>query len=135
MDQQNWVNYSAHAEPMRRKDWATFLTPLRGCVAPIDISLPLVGCAAALQAFLDLEFPVVPRNMFDVDIDLLNVLRPLVVQCPGANPGDIFVGPLIGNFLDVELTSLAACDGVIAGPPCPPFSQQGNRENAEASHS
>ena len=89
---------------------------------PMTLALPCIGIDACSQALLDMRVPFVVKYAYDVKACLA---RPLT-----ALHGDIShfrLGHIDGGLLAADVHAWERVDGVVAGPPCPPWSQCGKR--------
>ena len=94
---------------------------------PVRVSSPCVGLNAQKRAANELSFPMDTINVFDVDLRLKVALRNL-------DPGlEMHVGKA-GDVLRFPVDHLEVpCDGLVAGPPCPPHSDIGQRRRGKDS--
>ena len=95
---------------------------------PLVVAIPCCGIDGCSFALKDMEVPHLAAHVFDLEqgyADLLeHNLRELVV-------GGVHVGKEKGDVLRPSLASFQGpCDGVVSGPPCPPWSAQGSRGSA-----
>ncbi len=95
---------------------------------PIKVALPCVGidgCTRALQ-LLGVEFKAV--NVYDVEARYRNLLQQHFAEaCPAEACPTLHLGRKAGDVLQLDLGDLEAADGLVAGPPCPPWAGTGKR--------
>ena len=108
-----------------KPQWAAeFAHEFRGRVPrAIKIMHPCAGLNALERAAREMEFPWASSGDFEINAALVDVLRLLT-----NSPATLHCGPRTGNILNVELKDLdTQTDGLVSGPPCPPFSTIGSR--------
>lgn len=76
---------------------------------------------------MEAQIPFMPVNGYDV----LPFLSPVLNFLHPGHSEAFRCGPEIGDLLSVELDSLESCQGMIAGPSCPPWSSLGLLEGEE----
>ena len=89
---------------------------------PISLALPCIGIDACGHALVELGVPFEVKYAYDI---LSYLAGPLT-----ALHGDIdhfHLGSIDGDILLADITSWDRVDGVVAGPPCPPWSLIGKR--------
>ena len=89
---------------------------------PMTLALPCIGIDACSQALADMRVPFVVKYAYDVKACLA---RPLT-----ALHGDIShfrLGHMDGDLLAADVHAWERVDGVVACPPCPPWSQCAKR--------
>lgn len=93
------------------------------CSRPCRVVGPCVGLNAPFRAALEMGFRWESAGEYDMNFALLPALMSL-----GADRKLLFLGPTAGNVCDVDLSTLdLTADGLVSGPPCPPFSSIGRR--------
>lgn len=107
-----------------RPPWAVdFIPQLARAPRPVRVLSPCVGVNAPERAARELEFPWQSAGDYDIN----PVLRPALTKLTKA-PQLLFVGARQGSVVHVPLNSLdLEVDGIVSGPPCPPFSSMGKR--------
>lgn len=88
----------------------------------IRVCSPCVGLDAPRRAGLELGVPWLSTDVSDLRRDL----RVPLSRLPGHH-GKLHLGPAAGDVTARELSSLKDADGLISGPPCPPYSTIGAR--------
>ena len=100
-----------------------FLPQLVDAPRPVKVLSPCVGLNAPERAARELEVPWQTTGDYDVNPDLWKVLRNFTHDI-----SKLSVGPRAGSVLRVPLADLdLETDGLVSGPPCPPFSSMGKR--------
>ena len=68
-------------------------------------------------------------NVFDVEADLKHYHEMLheALDDKSLNPDSASWGPIHGDLLQVPLDALEPCDGLVSGPPCTPWANNGKR--------
>ena len=107
-----------------RPQWVLdFLPHLANPPRPVKVLSPCVGVNAPERAVRELEFPW--ESVGDYDIN--PALRPALAKFTNA-PDKLLVGRRQGSVLNVDVCDLdPETDGIVSGPPCPPFSSMGKR--------
>ena len=103
--------------------WARELKPsLAHAPRPVRIISPCAGLGSQERAARELGMQWVTVGDYDVCAGLR-----LALEAISSDTSRLFTGRS-GNVLEVPLSSLdLSADGLIAGPPCPPFSTIGKR--------
>ena len=97
--------------------------PLSGAPRAVKVLSPCCGLNAPERAARELLFPWESVGDWDFNIALLRTLEKLT-----ANHNSLHIGAIAGNILSVDVHSLdLGTDGIVSGPPCPPFSSLGKR--------
>ena len=89
---------------------------------PLLVSEPFVGLAGTHDVMQEWQIPYEPINVYDIQSGLREILcvkfgRDISDRCE--------LGLIDGNMLNVPLQLLSGGDGLVAGPPCPPWSSIG----------
>lgn len=90
---------------------------------PLLLASLCIGLDAAGHALQELGVPYITAQAFDTDTSLL----PALVALHGEAALRFKLGPASGNLLDLDESTMCSVDAVVAGPPCPPFSNLGKR--------
>ena len=69
-------------------------------------------------------------NTFDLDKHYFHYLYKHFTE-HAMDPSDIKLGKIVGDLLREPLKRLKGCDFLVAGPPCPPWAAQGNRNSVK----
>ena len=90
---------------------------------PVRILSPCVGLDAPKRAAKELQMRWQSTGDYELNPKLEPALRKL-----GAPREVLHIGPQFGNVCSVDIQDLdLTTDGIISGPPCPPFSSIGKR--------
>jgi site-specific DNA-cytosine methylase len=105
-------------------EWARcFRQGLASAVRPVRVMHPCAGVNAPERAAREMGMPWVSTGDWEVNSALWGALHRV-----SSNPATLRVGPRTGNVLEVQLKDLdLRTDGIVSGPPCPPFSTIGKR--------
>ena len=91
---------------------------------PLRLALPCAGVDGAGHALRMMGIPAEPTHLYD----LREHLRPALLRLHGESAaGRLHLGPTAGNILELDPSKMAPVDGIVAGPPCPPWSAIGLR--------
>jgi hypothetical protein len=90
---------------------------------PLVVSEPCAGAGTVSVAMQNWSMGYEPVNLFEK----LGGLEKLYSFMHGSVAMTFRLGPRDGDLMKKALVGLADSDGLIAGPPCPPWSNQGNR--------
>ncbi len=124
---------------MAQEEWAS-RTPDLGHIQallsrPLRIALPCVGLSNASDALRNhLKIKHVPVHQYD----LLEYLRgPILALHPdlAESEMDLHLGAEEGDICKATPSNMAMVDGLVAGPPCPPWSSKGLRGAASDARS
>ena len=104
--------------------WAeSFVAAMRQAPRPVKIISPCVGINAPERAAREMEMPWESCGDYEINRSLGPTLCYLAQDI-----SKVHVGPRTGNIIDVQVADLdLAADGLVSGPPCPPFSDFGRR--------
>lgn len=104
--------------------WAAPLRDhLSHCARPVKVLSPCVGVNAPERAAREMGMPWESTGDFDSNIALHSSLHKF-----SKNASRLHVGPRAGDVTLISLKDLPLdTDGVVSGPPCPPFSSIGAR--------
>eukprot|EP00973_Karenia_brevis_P082759 11471178-Karenia_brevis.AAC.1 len=111
-------------------DFTQFFKPLKQFNRRLRVACPCCGIHAAGHALSTMGVPTDSVNMYDLQADYQHALFQQLLG-DGMQPESILLnlGARAGNLLGVDLAKLQVpVDVLIAGPPCPPWSGQGNRK-------
>ena len=89
---------------------------------PLVLALPCIGIDACCCALKRLGIPFSVPYAYDVQSCLAGPLTAL-----HGNIDHFCLGSIQGDLLCADISSWDPCDGVVAGPPCPPWSMIGER--------
>ena len=89
---------------------------------PLTLALPCIGTDTCSQALVDLRVPFAVKYAYDIQACLA---RPLTAL--HGNINHFHLGHIDGDLLAADVHAWERVDGVVAGPPCPPWSQCGKR--------
>ena len=121
------------SETERKGDWQRILRNMGGSSAfswPVRLILPCAGWDAPCQALqiLGVEHRVV--GAWDADAVCGDVWKAVHhVKPTKPLPPHFHAGRREGDIQQVALRALPDADMLVSGPPCPPFSAQGNKRN------
>ncbi len=101
--------------------WRQHVGQLRPIPRPWRISLPCLGIDGASHAMQHMKMPYELAFACDIDEKLLSALKAI----HGEAVQSIALGQQDGDVLAVDPWGQSPVDGLIAGPPCPPFSPLG----------
>ena len=122
----NWC--AGGADPALARLQAPSWVHLVGHVAqpprPITLALPCCGIDGAGHALAALGVPFEAKYVYDIRISLRGALARLHGQ---ESARRFHLGPETGNILNVDVSTRERVDGIITGPPCPPWSSIGAR--------
>ena len=90
---------------------------------PLKLALPCGGIDAVGHYFKARGVPVVVSYFYDIGAHLQQPLSSL----HGPVAGHFSLGPDRGDLLTADIENWLPVDGIIAGPPCPPWSALGSR--------
>lgn len=111
----------AHGPVFEAPSWAKMGRHLLdGFPREIRVCSPCVGLNAPERAAMELRVPWKSVDVYDVWC----ALRPALTKLGNT---DLNLGPRRGNVMMVDINTLQACDAIVSGPPCPPFSTIGKR--------
>jgi len=100
-----------------------FLPQLAGAPRPVRVLSPCVGLNAPERAARELQVPWQTTGDYDINPHLWKALSKFTHDV-----SKLSVGPRAGSVLQVPLADLdLETDGLVSGPPCPPFSSMGKR--------
>ena len=107
-----------------RPDWAASLKDALSQVPrPVRVISPCVGLNAPERAARELQMPWESTGDFEINPAVLPALEAFTEK-----PQVLHVGRRGGNVCNVALEDLdMSTDGIVSGPPCPPFSAMGKR--------
>ena len=90
----------------------------------LDLAFPCGGIDAPGFFLKDFKCKYNVRYFYDI----AEYTAPVLQQLRKHLSPDIFhLGSVSGNLLEADVTSWSRCDGLISGPPCPPWSMIGQR--------
>ena len=115
----------------RAQEWVTIARKLYPGFDKVDLVMisPCAGVDTGLMACRELGIKC--RSVaYEINETLKDVL-----EAVHGDAKDVHVGPFKGNFENIWLPSLPTADVVCAGPPCPPFSRNGDKMNWEDARS
>ena len=93
---------------------------------PWCILLPCAGADAVSRAFGEMSIDYRVVGAWEVDANAGKVLTALFTE--RGDRHSIHVGSKQGDMTKVQAKDVPDADGLIAGPPCPPWSQSGKRQ-------
>ena len=96
------------------------LAAFPGLCREITLALPCMGLDACSHALADLGVPFRVEYGYDTHMGLLGPITDL----HGPDAAGIHLGTC-GDILAADIASWHRVDGVVSGPPCPPWSSQG----------
>lgn len=112
------------ASQLQSEDWVSQAGPLPQFPRPLRLALPCAGVDGAGHALRMMGVPVDPVHVYDLN----SYLRPALLALHGPSSANrLHLGPDVGDILRVDPRELEPVDGIVAGPPCPPFSSIGLR--------
>jgi len=100
--------------------WTHLLQPFRGMRREIYLALPCLGLDACSHALTELGIPFYVEYGHDTQMGLLGPITDL----HGPNATGIQLGTS-GDILAVDISTWRRVDGIVSGPPCPPWSDIG----------
>lgn len=110
------------------KEWASAVGTLPTLTRPLRLALPCAGVDGAGHALRAMGIPAEPTHLYD----LREHLRPALLRLYGEGAaGRLHLGSAAGNILELDPSKMAPVDGIIAGPPCPPWSSIGLRQGQD----
>ena len=86
----------------------------------MTLALPCIGIDACSQALVEMKVPFLVRYAYDVQACLA---RPLTAL--HGDISDFRLGQIEGDLVAADAHAWERVDGVVAGPPCPPWSNCG----------
>ncbi len=106
--------------------WTHLVRQLPELSRPVTIALPCVGLDGASAALIELGYrsgrDFIPVHVYDVQ----DHLRQPLCRLHGEQISSGFhLGPGPGDVTEADYQSWGPVDGIISGPPCPPFSSIG----------
>ncbi len=117
------VPISGHVPP-EPPAWAHLLGPMSWLPAllgrPLRVAEPCCGVGCATEALHKMGINTCPGPAWDVQDCLREPLQLLYGSLESVKLGEE------GDILQVDPATLPPCDGLVAGPPCPPWSSTGN---------
>ena len=87
---------------------------------PLTLALPCVGIDACSQALVDMKVPFLVKYAYAIQVSLARPLTALHGDISGFH-----LGQIDGNLLSADVHAWDRVDGIVAGPPCPPWSNSG----------
>ncbi len=104
--------------------WKHLIPALPIPARPVTLALPCVGLDGACNGLRAIGIPFVARYV----VDVAGYLRRPLAAVHGADEAERFdLGPLDGDLLQHDIEDWDRVDGIISGPPCPPWSRIGRR--------
>ena len=117
----------ADAATFEDPSWAAPFQPyVSRAKRPVRVLAPCVGIDAPQRAAHELRVPW--KNVASYDTNV--ALRPVLERLGDNQAGDpsLHIGKMCGDVMRVSLAELdLEVDGLVSGPPCPPFSSMGHR--------
>ena len=87
---------------------------------PLTLALPCIGIDACSQALVDMQVAFQVKYAYDI---MVSLARPLTAL--HGDISDFHLGHIDGDLLIADVHAWDRVDGVVAGPPCPPWSDCG----------
>ena len=118
-------------------DWPRRIGDIPTLGRGITLAMPCVGLDAWKAAMVDVRWPgpYMVKYAFDIDRD---VAVPLLRLHGPPLPGAVFKIGATGDILEEDISQWDRVDGIISGPPCPPYSvigaRQGKNDSRAAVH-
>ena len=111
-------------------DWPRRVGDIPTLGRGITLAMPCIGLDAWSAAMAEIRWPgkYMVKYAFDIDPQMA---APLFRLHGSPLPGAVFKIGSNGDILEEDISQWERVDGVIAGPPCPPFSRIGARRGRD----
>ena len=107
---------------------SSFFTAVPNLGRRLRIASPCIGVHACGYALDYMHVPYDTINAYDLEASYKNTLTEHLKRA-GQDVISLHLGRSMGDIMSAMLTKLEApVDFLVAGPPCPPFSGQGNKK-------
>ena len=120
-----WPSWRAGGLPLEAAGfplapWAHLVPPFPALARRLRVALPCIGLDGMGNGLKEVRWDGIHiSHAYDIDTDLI----PALLAVHGREVAAKFcIGPVVGDLLRLDVSSLEDVDIVISGPPCPPWS-------------
>ena len=123
-----WPSWLAGSLPLEAAGfpvapWAHLVPPFPALARKLRVALPCIGLDGIGNGLKEIRWDGIHiSHAFDIDTELI----PALIAVHGRDVAAKFcIGPVAGDLLRLDISTLADVDMIISGPPCPPWSSIG----------